>query len=316
MKISFALLLLAIPLLLFSAELSLDGMNFAPVSKSDIGFAVYDIQDNEELFALNTDRNFSYASNLKLLTTATSLHHLGGGFRFLTMFKFEKNTGTLFVKGAGDPAIDLSEMNRIVTALKMRGVAGVRKVVVDDYLYGPKGRHSVVPGENGDHGYLAYISPLAYNGNQVLITVKALTPGKPVKVEIDHPGGYFVLKNRAVSTADGENRLIIGTKRSGDRTEIVVRGTRSLQEKADSDFQKGVHTFRKLCQNPSLPHGGKEYSSRGEKRAAPSLHGDDSKKPVHSQRTSTQGCCEGDESIQQQLYCRFSSIFHGSHSLW
>ena len=77
--------------------------DFSPVSEENISLVLYDTAAQKTVLTINAEKPFLYASNLKLLTSAAALKHLGGGFKFLTKFSFDPDSGTLHIKAGGDP---------------------------------------------------------------------------------------------------------------------------------------------------------------------------------------------------------------------
>ena len=205
--------------LLFSVE-----FDFSPVKSDDVSILVYDVEKSEEILAVNADKPVSYASNLKLLTSAAALHYLGGGFRFMTLFSFDPADGTLYIKAAGDPEMIIEKLWVLADDLKRRGMKNIKKVVVDDFIYGPKGFYGIDSGDRGDNAYLAYISPLGLNYNAVEIFVKAAEPDKPVEVTLTTPGPHFVINNTATGVKGGDHGLVVGASAKDGKTEILVKG--------------------------------------------------------------------------------------------
>jgi len=235
MRFKTALFLLFLTSSLFSIEFDL-----SPVTESDVGLLVYDIETGKEVVSINPKKELHFASNLKLLTTATALHNLGGGFRFLTLFSFDTKTGTLYIKAAGNPEMVVEKLWRLATDLKRKGVTDIKKVVVDDYLYGKKGSYSIPKAGHGDNAYLAPVSPLSLNYNSCEIFVSSTKIGEKVNVQIATPGKHFVINNTATSVKGGGNGLIVGTVPKNGKTEVIVKGTLGAARK------KPVVVYKKI----------------------------------------------------------------------
>ncbi len=199
--------------------------DFSPVTEENISLILLDTETQKTVLSINADKPFSYASNLKLLTSAVVLKHLGGGFKFLTLFSFDKESGTLYIKAGGDPEMVIEKLWVVASDLKRLGVKGIKKVVVDDFLYGKKSALMAESGDKGDNGYLAFISPLSLNYNAVAIFVKAREAAQPVEITLSAPSSYFSIKNTATGTPDGNNQLVVGAQKAGNQTEIVVKGS-------------------------------------------------------------------------------------------
>ena len=199
--------------------------DFSPVTEENISLVLYDTETHKNVLSINAEKPFSYASNLKLLTSAVVLKHLGGGFKFLTLFSFDKESGTLYIKAGGDPEMVIEKLWVVASDLKRLGVKGIKKVAVDDFLYGKKSALTAESGDKGDNGYLAFISPLSLNYNAVAIFVKARETAQPVEITLSAPSSYFSIKNTATGTPDGNNQLVVGAQKAGNQTEIVVKGS-------------------------------------------------------------------------------------------
>ena len=107
--------------------------DFSPVSEDNVSLVLYDIETQKNVLSINADKPFLYASNLKLLTSAVALKQLGGGFKFLTLFSFDKESGTLYIKAGGDPEMVIEKLWVVASDLKRLGVKGIKKVAVDDF---------------------------------------------------------------------------------------------------------------------------------------------------------------------------------------
>jgi len=214
--------------------------DFSPVSEQNISLVLYDTETKKNVLSINADKPFLYASNLKLLTSAAALKHLGGGFKFLTKFSFDTENGTLYIKAGGDPEMVIEKLWVVSSDLKRLGVKGIKKVVVDDFLYGQKGAYSAESGDKGDNGYLAYISPLSLNYNAVAIFVKGHEKDQPVEVTLSAPSSYFSIKNTATGTDDGNNQLVVGAQKAGNRTELAIKGTLGIKRRKHEAVFKRV----------------------------------------------------------------------------
>ena len=219
--------------------------DFSPVSESSISLVLYDTAAKKNVISINAEKPFSYASNLKLLTSAAALKHLGGGFKFLTRFSFDPVDGTLYIKAGGDPETVIEKLWIVASDLKRLGIKNVKKVVVDDFLYGEKGAYSAESGDKGDNGYLAFISPLSLNYNAVAVFVKAREAAQLVEVELSAPSSYFSIKNSATGTNDGNNQLVVGAQGANGKTEIVVKGSLGVNRtKHDVVFKRVASPMR------------------------------------------------------------------------
>lgn len=217
------------------------GLDISPLPVENLSIVVYDIDAKKEVVSINPDKPLSFASNLKLLTTASVLENLGGGFRFMTLFSFDPADGILYIKAAGDPEMVMEKMWLLATDLKRRGFSNIQKVVVDDFIYGAQSRYLSDSGEKGDSAYLAYISPLGLNYNSVEMYVKPTSIGGPVELSISTPGPHFIIENTATTAKGGYNRLLITATPKNGKTLITVKGTIGEQLKKPFAVYKKIY---------------------------------------------------------------------------
>ncbi len=198
---------------------------FAPVRKADVGFIFYSIERDSVVLAHNAGSRFVYASNVKLITTAAALHHLGGGHRFYTHLAYDDSTRTLFLKGGAQATTTSEDFYLLAMNLAERDMLPVDTLVVDDYLYGDN-RYTLSAGEDddGDNAYLAYTGPLCFNYNAVRIAVKPTTVGQPPEVHLRAPGGYVQIDNRARTVEGQAHHLDITTESIDGHTTVLVSG--------------------------------------------------------------------------------------------
>src|SRR5580692_10614783 len=93
----------------FSARVNVALSNPA-TSKGEWGLLIADAATGETLYALNEDKYFVPASNMKLFTTALALSKLGVDYKFQTTLETRGTisedgtlSGDLFLVGRGDP---------------------------------------------------------------------------------------------------------------------------------------------------------------------------------------------------------------------
>jgi D-alanyl-D-alanine carboxypeptidase/D-alanyl-D-alanine-endopeptidase (penicillin-binding protein 4) len=83
----------------------------AVLKNASISFNVVNTADNSVIASYNPNQSLVPASTMKLVTTATALEVLGGGYTFSTTIQYSGTIdsncvlhGDIFVKGGGDPA--------------------------------------------------------------------------------------------------------------------------------------------------------------------------------------------------------------------
>ena len=174
-------------------------LSTAPADKAGWGILVVDAETGETIYALNADKYFIPASNLKLFTTALALAKLGKDFRFRTTLETlgtlsadGKLTGDLVLTGRGDPNLsnrkfpyELKEefdgppekaLAELADAVAAKGVTEISGDVIADDSYFPRERYP--PGWEVDDmvwSYGAAVSAIVVNDNTVTLT---LAPGE------------------------------------------------------------------------------------------------------------------------------------------
>jgi D-alanyl-D-alanine carboxypeptidase/D-alanyl-D-alanine-endopeptidase (penicillin-binding protein 4) len=217
--------------------------------KGEWGMLIVDAATGDTLYALNADKYFVPASNMKLFTTAFALAKLGPDYRFHTTLETHsaicsdgKLSGDLFLVGRGDPNLsnrkfpyDLKEefdgppekiLIELVDALVAKGVKEITGDIIADDSYFP--REPYPDGwEIGDMvwEYGAAISSIVIDDNTVALT---LTPGQlagePVQAAIAPATPDFYIENNVVTSAAEVKSDLTLTREPGSQL-VVVRGT-------------------------------------------------------------------------------------------
>lgn len=202
------------------------------------GVLAVSLERGDTLFALNPTEPLTPASNVKLLTTAAALHHLGPDFRFPTFLLADGEIrdgvlhGDLIVFGTGDPTLGerdpLAPGGAIATflaALEQRGVREVRGAVLGDgsYFAGEPRRPSWNPRDLNEW-YAAPVSALTFNENMVTLRVMpGALPGAPARVATQPEGAGIPMRN-LTATVSGRPSPSVLVVRDGPDDLLEVRG--------------------------------------------------------------------------------------------
>ncbi len=123
-----------------------------------------------QLIADQPDRAMVPASTMKLVTALAAIERWGLEHRFETRFYLDAED-RLWVQGGGDPYLVSEELDRVVAALKAKGVRSVSGLGLDAGLFGPE---VVIPGRSSSNNpYDAPVTALAVNFNTVSVLVSA-----------------------------------------------------------------------------------------------------------------------------------------------
>lgn len=182
--------------------------------RSRFAVLAVDGETGDTVYARNAHEALAPASNLKVLTTAAALHHLGPDFRWMTWVTTEAPVvqgvvqGDLLVYGTGDPALgpgsrsEPGAFDELAAQLAARGIRRVEGRVVGDasYFEGPDRVDRWDPRDLNDW-FAAAAPALGFNGNVVQLRVEAGPAGHFPTVHFDPPVGGVDVDMRALTVA-------------------------------------------------------------------------------------------------------------------
>ncbi len=185
------------------------------------GVAVADVATGDVWAAVDADRLLNPASNEKLPTTAAALVLLGPEHRFEATVKLAAG-GVVVLSGGGDPSLDTAALDALAAAAAdaLRGTAA-SAVEADESPFAGSALPPGFEAKATDAAYRAATGHTAINEGTYRVTLSPTRVGSPVKVELDPPGSYLVLDNRANTVAGKSRRIGVESKGA---TGLVVRG--------------------------------------------------------------------------------------------
>jgi serine-type D-Ala-D-Ala carboxypeptidase/endopeptidase (penicillin-binding protein 4) len=220
------------------------------VSRGYWGLLVEDADSGEVLFAQNSDRYFTPASNAKLFTTALALAMLGADYKFHTTLESSTpigNDGTLagdlVLVGRGDPnlsnrAIPYDKktdregppekaLSDLADAVVARGLKQVSGNIVGDDSYFAGGRYP--SGWSIDDmlwNYGAPVSALEINDGTLFVEIApGPQAGAPASYTIEPwVSGFYEIHNELVTGAPGSKQELTIERDPGAK-DIVLRGS-------------------------------------------------------------------------------------------
>ena len=157
----------------------------------------------ETVYEKNPRLGLLPASNMKIVTTAAALEHLGRDFAFITRVGLRGDA--LVVEGSGDPLFgdkrsELKNGHRpqpviqeIISGLKEMGVGSVSDIVLDTSIFDSQRVHPSWPQDQLHQKYACEVSGINYSGNCVEIT--AVNRQGKVVLSLDPPTDYLKLRN-------------------------------------------------------------------------------------------------------------------------
>ncbi|GHT89208.1 peptidase M15 [Bacteroidia bacterium] len=199
-----------------------------------ISLKAIDLSTGKMLVSYNENMALIPASNMKLVTTATALEVLGGGFCFETPLFYDgviqNNTleGNLYVKGSGDPTLGseffgndkesfLSQWLSAVTTAGIQGISG--DLIVLDQLYGYEGISPKWLVEDLGNYYAPGIYGISVFDNMYRVYLQSFKSGSTTSVLYTEPAMadlQFTNEITAFQSASDES-YIFGTPFSNQR---------------------------------------------------------------------------------------------------
>lgn len=212
-------------------------LGHANLRGADIGVAIFSITHNEDVYSRNPHAPLIVASNNKLVTTASALHHLGEDCKLNTrvyaLGRIEGSVldGNLIVRGGGDPCLSeryfpndaLAPLKKLADAVAESGIAEVRgALVLDDSIFDQEYVAQGWPADQLNRHYCAPVSGLSLLENLLWIeVVPGSQSGHKAQIRLDPYNAPFSVINKVNTTSKrNENIIHIARPQSDGRLSI------------------------------------------------------------------------------------------------
>lgn len=219
---------------------------------SDVGIHIVNLRTKEEVFAYQAEEGMVPASVMKAITSAAALRVLGANFRFETLVFIDGEIrdnvlhGDLYIKGGGDPSLEVHHLWKIVHDLKVQGVGRITgNVYYDNSIFGADkhivGWNKSIDIANGP-AYFPKTSSLSVNYNCLAIRVRAGNKKKEkASVFIEYPSPDVTIVND-LKTVQSYTRARISISRSiqNDKMEFTVSGRIPLEQ--ERTYYRALHS--------------------------------------------------------------------------
>lgn len=214
----------------------LDGARWRRVQWSVMAVS---LDRGDTLYARDGGQSLAPASNMKIMTSAAALHHLGPDFRYVTWVLADGPVeegvvqGDLVLYGTGDPALsdrffrnDREVFRRLARELRDQGIQAVAGDLVGDgtYYEGPSVEASWDP-RDVNEWFAAPVSALSFNENVLSLRLEpAGWVGAPPRIQTvpDRAGVPIENQARTVGVAPEAYRRIAVIRASHEEPIQVV----------------------------------------------------------------------------------------------
>ena len=216
-----------------------------------VGVHVRDVLDDRALFARNGTKLFNPASNMKLVTTAAALWHLGPSYRFRTTAYRDGSLrngvlqGNLYIKGRGDPTLTNERLFGFINEIALHGIDRIQgNIVVDDTYFDDVYEGPGWEQEDSDKSYAPPVSGLSVNfGTFSVRVMPGDRVGAPARVSIYPDVPSIEMASTVYTRGRGaRRRIFVGTTQLPDGTaRVTVRGTIPLGDIDGAAIYKRVY---------------------------------------------------------------------------
>ena len=183
-----------------------------------VGVHVRLLPSGKVLYSRRATELFIPASNVKIVTAASALHHLTPGFTFRTLFYANGNRreggvlkGDLVIQGDGDPNIsgrfhggDVSYLPRTwARILHQRGFRRITgDLIADDTIFDRQYTCPSWPAAQLHKWYAAPVAGLSFNDNCLDIIISPTTNGRRVRLTLHPNTRYVTVANQLITTSN------------------------------------------------------------------------------------------------------------------
>lgn len=247
-------------------------------SKIHVGLEIVSLKNGQRLYQKNQDHLFVPCCSVKIFTGAAALGILGSDFRFETNLlvdgKIEDGilVGDIYLRGSGDPSLSFSDLEHLVSQLKMRNITEIRgNILIDNTAF-----DGIVqgPGWMWDEEIAFWNSPmdaLVVNHNCVDVWVMpAEELAKRPRVCVSPCKDYMNVDNRIIMAREtGEMDI-----KKGEGRDIIMKGTigmgcacKTYQIPVDSPSAYAGYVFCEMLKKQGIPLQGEVQMGKTPLRA-------------------------------------------------
>lgn len=194
-----------------------------PAQRAQWGILVAPLDGGDPLYALDAERFFIPASNVKLLVTAAALTHFGADHQVATTVYAEPSEGetVLRVVGQGDPSLNDASLQSLAQQVQRQVPNGIDRLIVDDTYFWGDAINPNWEWEDLQAGYGAPVNSLMLNLNEMRLDLIPQQVGHPLGILFASPGdgAEWQIQNFSTTLPAGE---------ASERTWLVQDGQRQI----------------------------------------------------------------------------------------
>lgn len=238
------------------------------VRLAQLSIKVVSLKTGHSLFQRNANQMLIPASTNKVISGAAALDVLSPQYRFKTMIYYDGDlspdgtlNGNLYLKGGGDPSINLENAWLIAHQIRAHGVKIIEGDIIGDASFHDDVRHYKQWGDVGTRAYHAPLCALSVNFNTMGVFVApGQKSGDPGNAVIDPDNGLYTVENHLLTTQGGRTRVAISLKGNT----CIVSGQIPVHAKGQTFYRSienpshfALATFKRFMENEGIACKGK-----------------------------------------------------------
>ena len=202
----------------------------------EFSVTVVDPNTGQVIYGHNSTTPLTPASNMKLVTSFTTLKQLGSDYKFVTKAGLVGNK--IAIIGGGDPLLGFENkdfISQIVEAVKAKSITQLDGIIIDSSVFDNERSHTNWPKSQINRSYACEISGLNYNGN--CIKISAASNGKSVTLTKEPDTQFLKLLNN-VKPMSAKGDSAVGSNRTEQENIIVIYGKCGKQASFDVAIER------------------------------------------------------------------------------
>ncbi len=172
------------------------------ISRDSLGVMLVPLNGQGKATVINADRSMNPASTMKLITTWAALELLGPTYQWKTEFYSDgvlRNgvlNGNLYLKGGGDPKLNMEKLWLLMRDLRANGVHQITGDLVLDRSYFIQPDRSTFKDDGGDKNKPFLVGPDSLLVNLKAVRVITRADSDKIDVSIEPPMANIRIDNR------------------------------------------------------------------------------------------------------------------------